>query len=241
MGSALPILAVCAATGLGVAAPAPEDAEAGAGPAPPEPARGGEEGGPLPGPAPSLRGVGRRGSLLDRDGGLVEPDVGGDDALPLAHRGKAAHLPLTGGGEEPELALGTGHHLGGELVGVVQQPDVGPGHGGSVVPDRSLDHRLRREVDPREGTALLRGSAHVSSLLDRDADERAVLDPAAVVVLDVGLAEQLAEHEPRVARPLADAAVGDGRLALVVALLGVELGQLLVALESAVLVGRLAP
>src|SRR3954469_438068 len=86
------------------------------------------------------------------------------------------------------------------------------------------------------------GAPHmVSSLLDRDADERAVLDPAAVVVLDVGLAEQLVQHEPGVARALADAAVGDGRLAVVVALLVVERGQLLVGLEGAVLVGRLAP
>src|SRR5215207_10452935 len=86
------------------------------------------------------------------------------------------------------------------------------------------------------------GAAHmVSSLLDRDADERAVLDPAAVVVLDVGLAEQLPQHEPGVAGALADAAVGDGRLAVVVALLGVERLELLVALEGAVLVGRLAP
>src|SRR3712207_2794375 len=74
------------------------------------------------------------------------------------------------------------------------------------------------------------GAPHmVSSLLDRDADERAVLDPAAVVVLDVGLAQQLAENEPGVARALADPAVGDGRPGVVVALLVVELGQLLVA------------
>src|SRR5690242_20835489 len=86
------------------------------------------------------------------------------------------------------------------------------------------------------------GAPHmVSSLLDRDADERAVLDPAAVVVLDVGLAQQLAQHEPGVARALADAAVGDGRLALVEALLGVQLGELLVGLERAARVGRLAP
>src|ERR1700712_134978 len=86
------------------------------------------------------------------------------------------------------------------------------------------------------------GAPHmVSSLLDRDADEGAVLDPAAVVVLDVGLAEQLLQHEPRVRRALADPAVGDRRLALVVALLGVQRLELLVALERAVLIGRLAP
>src|SRR3954471_14038335 len=81
------------------------------------------------------------------------------------------------------------------------------------------------------------GAPHmVSSLLDRDADERAVLDPAAVVVLDIGLAQQLVQYEPRVAGALADAAVGDGRLAVVETLLGVQLGQLLVGLEGAILV-----
>src|SRR3712207_9286238 len=34
-------------------------------------------------------------------------------------------------------------------------------------------------------------------LLDRHADEAAVLDPGAVVVLDVLLAQDLAQHEPR--------------------------------------------
>src|SRR3954463_14413908 len=92
-----------------------------------------------------------------------------------------------------------------------------------------------RSMPPRPPPCF--GAPHmVSSLLDRDADERAVLDPAAVVVLDVGLAQQLVQDEPGVARPLADAAVGDGGPAVVEALLGVELRQLLVGLEGAVLV-----
>src|SRR4051794_32104448 len=86
------------------------------------------------------------------------------------------------------------------------------------------------------------GAPHMSdTLLDRDADERAVLGPRAVVVLHVVLAEQLAQDEPGVARALADPAVGDGLLAGVQAGVGVELAQLVVALEGAVLVGRLAP
>src|SRR3712207_2775104 len=86
------------------------------------------------------------------------------------------------------------------------------------------------------------GAPHMSGPLgDRDADQGAVLGPRAVVVLHVLVAEQLAEHEPGVARALTDAAVRDGVLALVETGLGVELGQLLVALEGAVLVGRLAP
>src|SRR5690349_21304395 len=78
-------------------------------------------------------------------------------------------------------------------------------------------------------------------LLDRDADERAVLGPRAVVVLHVLVAEQLVQREPGVARPLADAAVGDGLAAVIQAGLGVELGEVLVGLESAVLVRGLAP
>ena len=40
--------------------------------------------------------------------------------------------------------------------------------------------------------------------LYRHADEAPVLGPGAVVVLDVGLVEQLVQHEPGVRRPLAD-------------------------------------
>src|SRR3954469_4786561 len=78
-------------------------------------------------------------------------------------------------------------------------------------------------------------------LLDRDADQRAVLGPRTVVVLDVRLVEDLVQHEPRVRRPLTDAAVGDGVLAEVDAFALVELGQLVVATERAVVVSGLAP
>src|SRR3954451_17982775 len=102
-------------------------------------------------------------SLPERDGGLVEADVGGEDALTPAHGGQRAQLPLPGGGEEPELALGAGHHLGGELVGRVQQPDVGAGDRGPVVPPRALDHRLGGQVDAGEAAALLGGAAHAQA------------------------------------------------------------------------------
>src|SRR4051794_38774034 len=78
-------------------------------------------------------------------------------------------------------------------------------------------------------------------LLDGDADEGAVLGPRAVVVLDVRVAEQLVQREPGVARALADAAVGDGVAAVVQPLADVQLPQLVVGLEGAVLVGRLRP
>ena len=52
-----------------------------------------------------------------------------------------------------------------------------------------------------------RRSSHV--LVDRDAHQVAPFRPRAIVVADVLVAQQVGEHEPRVARPLADAAVGD--------------------------------
>src|SRR5690242_17294180 len=86
------------------------------------------------------------------------------------------------------------------------------------------------------------GAPHMSDvLLDRDTDERAVLGPRTVIVLDVLVAEQLVQREPRVARPLADAAVGDGVLAVVEPFVAVELGELVVGLEGAVLVRGLRP
>src|SRR5690348_7944612 len=47
------------------------------------------------------------------------------------------------------------------------------------------------------------------SALDRGADGVAPLGPAAVVVAHAVVAEEIAQHEPGVARALADAAVGD--------------------------------
>src|SRR6476659_6439004 len=79
-------------------------------------------------------------------------------------------------------------------------------------------------------------------LLDRHADQVAPLGPRAVVVLDVADAEQLVQHEPRVRRALADAAVGDDRRGAVDdALAGLEGAQLVGRLERAVPRDRLAP
>src|SRR3954453_12348236 len=78
-------------------------------------------------------------------------------------------------------------------------------------------------------------------LLDGDTDERAVFGPRAVVVLDVLVAEQLVQREPGVAGTLADAAVGDGVAAVVQPFAHVQLAQLVVGLEGAILVGRLRP
>src|SRR5579875_404991 len=86
------------------------------------------------------------------------------------------------------------------------------------------------------------GAEHISaSQLDRGPHQGAVFRPTAVVVLDVLMSEQLAQHEPGVRRPLTDPAIGDGLLRPVQAGVGVQLGQLFVGLEGAVLVGGFAP
>src|ERR1700740_2371258 len=70
------------------------------------------------------------------------------------------------------------------------------------------------------------GAEHISaSQLDRGAPQGAVFRPTAVVVLDVLVAEQLAQHEPGVRRPLTDSAIRDGFLRAVQTGVGVQLGQ----------------
>src|SRR6476469_3738438 len=91
-------------------------------------------------------------------------------------------------------------------------------------------------------TGLWAGAPHMSDvLLDRDSDERTVFGPGAVVVLDVLVAKQLVQGEPGVAGPLADTAVGDRVLPVVEAGGAIERTQLVVRLERAVFVSRLAP
>src|SRR5262249_31524238 len=73
------------------------------------------------------------------------------------------------------------------------------------------------------------------------ADERPVLGPRTVVVLHIGMAEQLPQHEPGVRGALADAAVRDRRRRAVQPGRAVQLAQVVVGLEGAVLVGGLRP
>src|SRR5437868_2273456 len=83
---------------------------------------------------------------------------------------------------------------------------------------------------------------HMSDVLfDWYADERAVFGPRAVVVLHIRLLENLMQHEPRVCRPLPDAAVGNRVLGQVDASLLIQLLQLVVAPEGAVVVRGLRP
>src|SRR6056297_61111 len=113
--------------------------------------------------------------------------------------------------------------------------------GGRDCGDLSLEGRLasppvddvfknRRRVDGGERRLFAR--------LDRRADEVPPLGPRAVVVPDVVVAEQLVQEEPLDRRALADATVGDRRLVAVDAGVGVELAELVRALERPVLVQR---
>src|SRR5579885_1092353 len=94
-------------------------------------------------------------------------------------------------------------------------------------PPTAADHGSKRGV-----AGALSGPA---LLLDRHADHVAPLGPAAVVVADVGVAQQLVQHEPGMAAALADAAVGDDVLVRRDPLAAVQLLQFGRALERAVL------
>src|SRR6266436_6142996 len=64
----------------------------------------------------------------------------------------------------------------------------------------------------KTGAAMTRRSRVESGetlLLDRHSHQIPVLGPASVIVRDPVVAEQVLEHEPGVARPLANPAVGD--------------------------------
>src|SRR5205085_1418605 len=94
----------------------------------------------------------------------------------------------------------------------------------------------------RPAFASRRRTAGTSGLLlDGHADQRAVLGPRSVVVLDVLVAEELVQREPGVGGALADPAVrddlaaGSGTGALV------DRAELVRRLEGAVVVRRLGP
>src|SRR3954467_9733003 len=74
--------------------------------------------------------------------------------------------------------------------------------------------------------AVRRSGGNRDRLLDRHADHAAPLGPAAVVVADALVAEELVEHEPAVGAALADPAVGDHVLVGGDALRLVQIGQL---------------
>ncbi len=190
------------------------------------------------------------GATLERSGclrGYRDVDLG--DRPPAGyHRpvdGRAGHQrphgPGARRGEEPELAGGRGRHLGGELTGGVEQPHVTATRRAVPRDDAGITDSLTRRPPRPTGLPSSLRTSGTSPQLDRHADERAVLGPRAVVVLDVRLVEDLVQHEPGVRRALADAAVGDGVLAEVDARVAVQRAQLVVRAERAVVVRGLAP
>src|SRR5262249_52073682 len=104
-----------------------------------------------------------------------------------------------------------------------------------------------RATDLRTGcwiieTFLTWGSGRPSGrLLDRDVDHASPFGPRPVVIADAIVPEQFMQHEPRVRRALADAAVRDDVLVGRHALAGVMGTQVLGALEGAVLLHGLGP
>jgi hypothetical protein len=86
--------------------------------------------------------------------------------------------------------------------------------------------RLRRTPEQARASSTV-GAASGALLFDRHVHEVPPLRPRAVVVLDLLVAQQLAENEPGVGAALADAAVGGYVLAGGDALRLVELLQLL--------------
>src|SRR5881397_2176552 len=96
--------------------------------------------------------------------------------------------------------------------------------------------RSRFERSNLPGSALV-----LLALLHRCADERPVLGPAPVVVLDASIPQELPEHEPRVGGPLPDPAVGDDLMVGADAGSVVQLLELVGRLERPVVVSGLGP
>src|SRR6478735_4301223 len=126
-------------------------------------------------------------------------------------------------------------------------PAYRSGRLGSSSLNSSSSCSLRSLLAERKSSAIsARDAGKAVSLtgspLDRDAHGVAPLGPRTVVVADRLETEEVGQHEPRVRRALADAAVGDdvvGRREAL--LLEVDRLEVLAGLERAVLVGRARP
>src|ERR1700757_5101174 len=102
--------------------------------------------------------------------------------------------------------------------------------------------KKRKPPSSPSGTSATNSSPVPSSRAQPGAEGRAVLGPRTVVVLHIGLAQDLVQHEPGVRRALADPAVRDRVLAEVDArLVPVQGRELVVGLEGAILVRGLGP
>src|SRR5204862_7816193 len=98
-----------------------------------------------------------------------------------------------------------------------------------------------RPIPVAAATALRASCASLSGLLDGRPDQVAPLRPRAVVILDVRDSNQMLQHEPRMARAFADAAIGDHWRARRDSCATIQRFQLVDALECAVIVARLRP
>src|SRR5262249_24739594 len=79
------------------------------------------------------------------------------------------------------------------------------------------------------------------STLDGNSYEIPPLSPRAIVVLHIGITEQILQHEPGVTRPLANPAVRDDRFSAHDTVRGKQRGQLIAALERAIVIAGLRP
>src|SRR5687768_7908539 len=94
----------------------------------------------------------------------------------------------------------------------------------------------------RQAPWMSRGRSSLASLRDRHADGVAPLGPAAIVVPNLGIPEQVGEDEPGVRRALADAAVRDHVVSPLQALLPlIDRAQLLGGPEGPIGVRRARP
>src|SRR5215470_11859568 len=103
--------------------------------------------------------------------------------------------------------------------------------------DEDKESKEPLKATPPPGAGRGKGVTGFVAERDRYADQRPVLGPGTVVVLDIGQPEQLVQGEPGMRGALADPAVRDGVLALVQPGGRVQLAQLVVGLEGAVLGG----
>src|SRR5439155_15900897 len=118
--------------------------------------------------------------------------------------------------EHELLARHTGHRVQHARIAYPQPPEL-------------PDHLLARDHH-----AHMMARSRRSSLLDGYADQASPLGPGAVVVADLVMAEQVAQHEPGVGAPLADAAVRDDLTASGQALSLVDRPKLVGVLEASV-------
>src|SRR4051794_16372016 len=121
---------------------------------------------------PSATGpsVTREKDRSDRDRDLGDlTDVGGDLAVDGLGSGReGTKRPLAVAGEEPELTVLVGRHLGGELTRAVEEAHIGvlDGHrltGGVRADDLALDDGLLGDVHAVKGQTSLDRSAHQAS------------------------------------------------------------------------------